>query len=69
VKDLIFWMFPCRCCIEDVFGRILVFMKDEQVYQLLGFSKPYWDALTKLIRMDVCEIILPQSQVRKTHVL
>lgn len=62
-------MIPYRCCIEDVFGKVLIFMKDDQVCQLLGLSKPYWDVLTKLISQDGYEIELPQSQVSKTQIL
>jgi hypothetical protein len=40
-------------------------MKDDQVYQLLGLSKPYQDVLAKLISQDGYEIELPQSQVSK----
>ncbi|PNF27497.1 hypothetical protein B7P43_G04292 [Cryptotermes secundus] len=50
------------CCIEDSFGKILIFMKDDQVCQLLGLSKPYWDVLTKVISHDGSKIELPQSQ-------
>jgi hypothetical protein len=62
-------MVPYRCCIEDVFGKILIFMNNDQVCQLLGLSKPYWDVLTKLISQDGCKIELPQSQVSKTQIL
>jgi hypothetical protein len=54
---------------EDVFGKILIFMKDEQVHQFLGLSKQYWDVLTKLISQDGCQIELPQSQVREGLVI
>lgn len=44
-------------------------MKDDQVCQLLGLSKPYWDVLTKLISHDGSKIELPQSQVSKAQIL
>jgi hypothetical protein len=62
-------MVPYRCCIEDVFAKILIFMKDDQVCQLLGLSEPYWNVLTKLISQDGYEIELPQSQVGEIRIL
>jgi hypothetical protein len=62
-------MVSYRCCIEDVFGKIIIFMKDDQVCQLLGLTKPYWDVLTKLVSQDGYKIELPQSQVSKTQIL
>jgi len=62
-------MFPCRCCIEDAFGRTVIYMKDEQVYEFLGLSKMYRDVLTKLIGQDGCKIELPQRQVCIVQVL
>ncbi|XP_021926084.1 uncharacterized protein LOC110832922 isoform X2 [Zootermopsis nevadensis] len=49
-------------CMEDIFGKILIFMKDEQVHQYLGLSKQYWDVLTKLVSRDGSKIELPQNQ-------
>jgi hypothetical protein len=54
---------------EDIFGKILIFIKDEQVHQFLGLSKQYWDILTKLISRDGHQIELPQNQVRKDFVI
>jgi hypothetical protein len=50
---------------EDAFGKILIFMQNEQVCQFLGLSKQYWDVLARLISQDGRQIDLPQNQVRK----
>lgn len=44
-------------------------MKGDQVCQLLGLSKAYWQVLTKLISLDGSEIELSQSQVSKIQIL
>ncbi|XP_069685375.1 uncharacterized protein [Periplaneta americana] len=50
------------CCVEDILGKVLIFMKDVQVQELLGLSKPYWGLITKLVSQDGREINLPQRQ-------